>query len=106
MIVNKQFGKASAKVVVEEFLQGIEVSVFVLTDGVDYTIIGHAKDYKRIGEGDTGLNTGGMGCVSPVPFVDEDFMQKIEDSIIKPTVKGLNEEQLTYEGFIFFGLIK
>lgn len=105
MIVNKQFGKASAKVVIEEFLQGIEVSVFVLTDGVDYKIIGHAKDYKRIGEGDTGLNTGGMGCVSPVPFVDETFMAKVEERIIKPTIKGLQKEQLEYKGFVFIGLM-
>ena len=105
MIINRQFGKASSKVVIEEFLSGIEVSVFVLTDGKDYQIIGHAKDYKRIGEGDTGLNTGGMGCVSPVPFVDESFMQKIEEKVIKPTVNGLAKENLTYTGFIFFGLI-
>jgi phosphoribosylamine--glycine ligase len=106
MIINKQFGDASSKVVVEEFLNGIEVSVFVLTDGKDYQIIGHAKDYKRIGEGDTGPNTGGMGCVSPVPFVDDVFMQKIEERIIKPTVAGLQKENLIYNGFIFFGLIK
>jgi len=105
MIKEKQFGEASARVVVEEFLQGIEVSVFVLTDGKNYKIIGHAKDYKRIGEGDTGLNTGGMGCVSPVPFVNHVFMQKIEKTIIAPTIKGINEEQLEYKGFIFFGLI-
>lgn len=106
MIKEKQFGEASAKVVVEEFLQGIEVSVFVLTNGKDYKIIGHAKDYKRIGEGDTGPNTGGMGCVSPVPFINDDFMQEIEKTIIAPTIKGINEEQLEYKGFIFFGLIK
>ena len=105
MIINRQFGEASSKVVIEEFLSGIEVSVFVLTDGKDYQIIGHAKDYKRIGEGDTGLNTGGMGCVSPVPFVDEVFMQKVEEKIIKPTVDGLAKENLIYNGFIFFGLI-
>ncbi len=105
MIVNKQFGKASAKVVIEEFLQGIEVSVFVLTDGIDYKIIGHAKDYKRIGEGDTGLNTGGMGCVSPVPFVNDTFMAKVEERIIKPTIKGLQTEQLEYKGFVFIGLM-
>lgn len=105
MIVNKQFGEASSKVVVEEFLQGIELSVFVLTDGTDYKIIGHAKDYKRIGEGDTGLNTGGMGCVSPVPFADEVFMQKVEELIVKPTIKGLHKEALVYKGFIFVGLM-
>ena len=105
MILGKQFGEASSKVVVEAFLSGIEVSVFVLTDGVDYQIIGHAKDYKRIGEGDTGLNTGGMGCVSPVPFMDAGFMQKVTDKIIEPTVKGLAKENLNYHGFIFFGLM-
>ncbi|MGI8635252.1 MAG: phosphoribosylamine--glycine ligase, partial [Segetibacter sp.] len=96
MIKDKQFGEASAKVVVEEFLRGIEVSVFVLTDGKDYKIIGHAKDYKRIGECDTGLNTGGMGCVSPVPFVNDVFIQKVEKTIIAPTIKGICKEQLEY----------
>lgn len=105
MIVHKQFGEASAKVVIEQFLQGIECSVFVLADGSGYQIIGHAKDYKRIGEGDTGLNTGGMGCVSPVPFVTDAFMKKTEEKIIQPTIKGLQEENLVYKGFIFFGLI-
>jgi phosphoribosylamine--glycine ligase len=106
MIINKQFGEASTKVVIEQFLDGIEVSVFVLTDGKDYQIIGHAKDYKRIGEGDTGPNTGGMGCVSPVPFVDDVFMNKIEERIIKPTINGFQQENLIYNGFVFFGLIK
>ena len=105
MIIHKQFGEASSKVVIEEFLPGIEVSVFALTDGHVYQVIGHAKDYKRIGEGDTGLNTGGMGCVSPVPFMDTTFMQKVEERIIKPTVEGLAKENLNYHGFIFFGLM-
>ena len=105
MIIHKQFGDASSKVVIEEFLQGIEVSVFALTDGEVYRIIGHAKDYKRIGEGDTGPNTGGMGCVSPVPFMDEVFMRKVEERIIKPTINGLSKENLNYHGFVFFGLM-
>jgi phosphoribosylamine--glycine ligase len=105
MLVNKQFGEASSRVVIEQFLTGIEVSVFALTNGMDYQIIGHAKDYKRIGEGDTGLNTGGMGCVSPVPFMDDAFMQKVEDRIVKPTINGLAQEELCYHGFVFFGLM-
>ncbi len=105
MIQNKQFGEASSKVVIEQFLEGIEVSVFALTDGFNYQIIGHAKDYKRIGEGDTGLNTGGMGCVSPVPFMDQTFMKKVEERIVKPTIKGIQSENLTYKGFVFFGLM-
>lgn len=105
MIVHRQFGDASDKVVVEQFLDGIEVSVFALTDGKDYKIIGHAKDYKRIGVGDTGPNTGGMGAVTPVPFMDAVFMQNVEEKIIKPTIDGFAKENFVYEGFVFFGLI-
>lgn len=106
MLLNQKFGGASAKVVIEEFLDGIELSCFVLTDGKNYKILPTAKDYKRIGEGDTGLNTGGMGAVSPVPFADEVLMKKIEDKIVKPTIQGLQNENIDYKGFIFIGLIK
>lgn len=105
MIHQHKFGEAGQKVVVENFLEGIELSVFVLTDGKNYCILPEAKDYKRIGEGDTGLNTGGMGAVSPVPFADAVFMRKAEQQIIQPTIAGLSKENISYTGFIFFGLI-
>lgn len=106
MLVDAKFGEASTKVVIEEFLDGIELSCFVLTDGKNYKILPNAKDYKRIGEGDTGLNTGGMGAISPVPFANDEFTQKIEDSIVKPTIEGLQKDNLPYKGFVFIGLIK
>ncbi len=106
MLTNQKFGKASSKVVIEEFLDGIELSVFVLTDGKNYITLPTAKDYKRIGEGDTGLNTGGMGAISPVPFASEAFLHKIEKTIVKPTVNGLKDDNINYKGFIFIGLIK
>lgn len=105
MLVNAKFGQASSKVVIEEFLDGIELSCFVLTDGKNYKILPTAKDYKRIGEGDTGLNTGGMGAVSPVPFADEVLLQKIETRIVKPTIEGLQKDGIVYKGFVFIGLI-
>jgi len=106
MLTNQKFGEASSQVVIEEFLDGIEMSCFVLTDGKHYISLPNAKDYKRIGEGDTGLNTGGMGAVSPVPFADDDFLKKVEDKVIKPTINGLKIDKIDYQGFIFFGLIK
>ena len=106
MLVDAKFGAASTKVVIEEFLDGIELSCFVLTDGKNYKILPTAKDYKRIGEGDTGLNTGGMGAVSPVPFATPEFLNKIEEQIVKPTISGLQKDNLPYKGFVFIGLIK
>ena len=106
MLVDAKFGKASTKVVIEEFLDGIELSCFVLTDGKHYKILPTAKDYKRIGEGDTGLNTGGMGAISPVSFADDSFMKKIEERIVKPTILGFQKDNLPYKGFVFIGLIK
>lgn len=106
MLIDEKFGQASAKVVIEEFLDGIELSCFVLTDGKSYKLLPTAKDYKRIGEGDKGLNTGGMGAVSPVPFADASFMEKIESRIVKPTIEGLKKDNIDYKGFVFIGLIK
>lgn len=106
MLVDAKFGQASSKVVIEEFLDGIELSCFVLTDGKHYKMLPTAKDYKRIGEGDTGLNTGGMGAISPVPFADGLFMDKVEERIVKPTILGLQKDNLPYKGFVFIGLIK
>ncbi|HRB54131.1 MAG TPA: phosphoribosylamine--glycine ligase, partial [Bacteroidia bacterium] len=105
LLINQPFGKAGNKVVIEEFLKGIELSVFVLTDGNNYCLLPEAKDYKRIGDNDTGLNTGGMGSVSPVPFADAAFMQKVEDKIIRPTINGLKHENISYTGFLFIGLM-
>jgi phosphoribosylamine--glycine ligase len=105
MLSNQKFGNASSKVVIEEFLDGIELSCFVLTDGTSYVNLPHAKDYKRIGEGDTGLNTGGMGAISPVPFASKEFLDKVEKQVIIPTINGLKKDKIPYKGFIFFGLI-
>jgi phosphoribosylamine---glycine ligase len=104
-MIDGKFGQASKKVVIEEFLEGIELSTFVITDGKSYKVLPEAKDYKRIGEGDAGLNTGGMGCVSPVPFANKEFLQKVEERIITPTIQGLQKDQIAYSGFIFFGLM-
>jgi phosphoribosylamine--glycine ligase len=106
MLVDAKFGNASAKVVIEEFLDGLELSCFVLTDGKNYKILPTAKDYKRIGEGDTGLNTGGMGAISPVPFLDDELMNKIEERVVKPTINGLQKDNIPYKGFVFIGLIR
>jgi phosphoribosylamine--glycine ligase len=106
MIQRSKFGEAGKRVVIEEFLSGIELSVFVLTDGINYVVLPEAKDYKRVGEGDTGLNTGGMGAISPVPFADDAFMQKVITKIVEPTVKGLQKDRLDYKGFVFVGLMK
>jgi phosphoribosylamine--glycine ligase len=105
MLADAKFGAASSKVVIEEFMTGIELSVFVVTDGKDYLILPEAKDYKRIGEGDTGLNTGGMGAISPVPFADEAFMKRVEEEVVKPTIGGFKKENLPYKGFVFIGLM-
>ena len=105
MLADAKFGKASSKVVIEEFMTGIELSVFVITDGKDYLILPEAKDYKRIGEGDTGLNTGGMGAISPVPFADKTFMKRVEEEVVIPTINGFKKENLPYKGFVFIGLM-
>ena len=105
MVSNQKFGEASSTVVIEEFLKGIELSVFVLTDGINYKILPSAKDYKRIGEGDAGLNTGGMGAISPVPFADKEFLDKVEELVVKPTITGLQKDGIDYRGFIFIGLM-
>ena len=106
MLTEQKFGEASSQVIIEEFLDGIEMSCFILTDGKNYITLPNAKDYKRIGEGDIGLNTGGMGAISPVPFADSNFLKKVEERIIKPTMNGLLQDHLDYQGFVFIGLIK
>ena len=106
MLVNNKFGDSGHNVVIEGFLDGIELSCFVLTDGRSYLTLPNAKDYKRIGEGDTGLNTGGMGAISPVPFASEEFLKKVEEKIIKPTIRGLEKDKIEYRGFLFIGIIK